>query len=429
LRQNPSENFAPANETHDSCRIRERTRVQREAHLTEWDTRATKPQLVLSSIHHIDVMSFNTFGHLFRVTTFGESHGRAIGCVIDGCPPRIPLCETDIQPYLDRRRPGQSRYTTQRQEPDAVKIISGVFTDEQSGAQVTTGTPIALLIDNVDQRSKDYSDIKDKYRPGHADFTYDIKYGLRDYRGGGRQSARETAMRVAAGAVARKVVPDLKVRAALVQMGPHRVDRGRWDWAEVGNNPFFCPDAKLAAMLGDYLDGLRKSGSSIGAVIEVIAEGVPPGLGAPIYNKLDGDLAAALMSINAVKGVEIGAGFGAAELTGEENGDEMRMGNDGKLLFLSNHAGGILGGISTGQPVVARFAVKPTSSILTPRRTVDRYGRETDIATTGRHDPCVGIRAVPIGEAMVACVIADHYLRQRGQVGETPAWPFAPPTR
>jgi chorismate synthase len=374
-------------------------------------------------------MSFNTFGHLFRVTTFGESHGPAIGCVIDGCPPRIPLTETDIQPYLDRRRPGQSRYTTQRQEPDTVKILSGVFTDEQSGLQVTTGTPIALVIDNVDQRSKDYSDIKDKYRPGHADFTYDIKYGLRDYRGGGRQSARETAMRVAAGAVARKVVPHLTVRAALVQMGPHRVDRGRWDWAEVDNNPFFCPDAKLAAMLSDYLDGLRKKGSSIGAVIEVIAEGVPPGLGAPIYNKLDGDLAGALMSINAVKGVEIGAGFGAAELTGEENGDEMRMGNDGKLLFLSNRAGGILGGISTGRPVVARFAVKPTSSILTPRRTVDRYGRETDISTTGRHDPCVGIRAVPIGEAMMACVVADHYLRQRGQVGETPSWPFAPPTR
>jgi chorismate synthase len=374
-------------------------------------------------------MSFNTFGHLFRVTTFGESHGPAIGCVVDGCPPRIALTEADIQPHLDRRRPGQSRFTTQRQEPDTVKILSGVFADEATGQQVTTGTPIALIIDNVDQRSKDYSDIRDKYRPGHADFTYDIKYGLRDYRGGGRQSARETAMRVAAGAVARKVVPDLKVRAALVQMGPHRVDRARWDWAEVDNNPFFCPDAKLAATLGDYLDGLRKKGSSIGAVIEVVAEGVPPGLGAPIYNKLDGDLASALMSINAVKGVEIGAGFGAAELTGEENGDEMRMGNDGKLLFLSNHAGGILGGISTGQPVVARFAVKPTSSILTPRRTVDRHGRETDISTTGRHDPCVGIRAVPIGEAMVACVIADHYLRQRGQVGVTPSWPFAPPQR
>jgi len=362
-------------------------------------------------------MSFNTFGHLFRVTTFGESHGPAIGCVIDGCPPRIALSEADIQPYLERRRPGQSRYTSQRQEPDAVKILSGVFIDETSGAQVTTGTPIALLIDNVDQRSKDYSDIKDKYRPGHADYTYDVKYGLRDYRGGGRQSARETAMRVAAGAIARKIVPGLNVRGALVQMGPHRVDRARWDWAEVGKNPFFCPDAKTAAMLGDYLDGLRKRGSSIGAVIEVVAEGVPAGLGAPIYGKLDGDLAAALMSINAVKGVEIGAGFGAAELSGEENGDEMRMGNDGKPLFLSNQAGGILGGISTGQPVVARFAVKPTSSILSPRQTVDRQGADTDIMTKGRHDPCVGIRAVPVGEAMMACVLADHALRHRAQMG------------
>jgi chorismate synthase len=374
-------------------------------------------------------MSFNTFGHLFRVTTFGESHGPAIGCVVDGCPPRIPLTEADIQPYLDRRRPGQSRYTTQRQEPDAVKILSGVFVDEASGKQVTTGTPIALLIDNVDQRSKDYSDIKDKYRPGHADYTYDVKYGLRDYRGGGRQSARETAMRVAAGAIARKVVPGLTIRGALVQMGPHRIDRARWDWAEVDRNPFFCPDPKMAAMLGDYLDGLRKRGSSIGAVIEVVAEGAPSGLGAPIYGKLDGDLAGALMSINAVKGVEIGAGFGAADLTGEQNGDEMRMGNDGKPLFLSNNAGGILGGISTGQPIVARFAVKPTSSILIPRRTVDRYGRETEISTTGRHDPCVGIRAVPIGEAMVACVVADHYLRQRGQVGGSPAWPLPAPPR
>jgi len=374
-------------------------------------------------------MSFNTFGHLFRVTTFGESHGPAIGCVIDGCPPRIPLTEADIQPYLDRRRPGQSRYTTQRQEPDAVKILSGVFVEEASGKQVTTGTPIGLLIDNVDPRSKDYSDIKDKYRPGHADYTYDVKYGLRDYRGGGRQSARETAMRVAAGAIARKIVPGLKVRGALVQMGPHRVDRARWDWDEVDRNPFFCPDAKTATMLGDYLDGLRKRGSSIGAVIEVVADGVPAGLGAPIYGKLDGDLAGALMGINAVKGVEIGAGFRAAELTGEQNGDEMRMGNDGKPRFLSNNAGGILGGISTGQPVVARFAVKPTSSIVIPRRTVDRYGHETDISTTGRHDPCVGIRAVPIGEAMVACVIADHYLRQRGQVGEAVSWPFSAAAR
>jgi len=374
-------------------------------------------------------MSFNTFGHMFRVTTFGESHGPAIGCVVDGCPPRIALTEADIQPYLDRRRPGQSRFTTQRQEPDAVKILSGVFVDEASGKQVTTGTPIALIIDNVDRRSKDYSDIKDKYRPGHADYTYDIKYGLRDYRGGGRQSARETATRVAAGAIARKVVQGLSVRGALVAMGPHRIDRARWDWAEVGRNPFFCPDAKAAVMLEDYLDGVRKSGSSIGAVIEIVAEGVPGGLGAPIYGKLDGDLAAALMGINAVKGVEIGAGFGSAELSGEDNADEIRMGNDGKPVFLSNNAGGILGGISTGQPVVARFAVKPTSSILTPRRTVDRYGRDTEISTKGRHDPCVGIRAVPIGEAMVACVIADHYLRQRGQVGEAPDWPFPPPAR
>jgi chorismate synthase len=374
-------------------------------------------------------MSFNTFGHLFRVTTFGESHGPAIGCVVDGCPPRIPLTEADIQPYLDKRRPGQSRFTTQRQEPDQVRILSGVFADELTGAQVTTGTPIGLLIDNVDQRSKDYSDLKDKYRPGHADFTYDVKYGLRDYRGGGRQSARETAMRVAAGAIARKVVPAMRVRAALIQMGEHKIDRASWDWDEVGRNPFFCPDAKRAAFYADYLDGVRKAGSSIGAVIEVVAEGVPAGLGAPIYGKLDGDLAAALMGINAVKGVEIGAGFGAAALSGEENADEIRIGRDGKPVFLSNNAGGILGGISTGQPVVARFAVKPTSSILTPRRTVDRFGTETEISTKGRHDPCVGIRAVPIGEAMVACVIADHYLRQRGQVGEPPAWPFMPSGR
>ncbi len=374
-------------------------------------------------------MSFNTFGHSFRVTTFGESHGPAIGCVVDGCPPRIALGEADIQPYLDRRRPGQSRFTTQRQEPDRVKILSGVFADEATGTQVTTGTPIALLIDNVDQRAKDYADIKDKYRPGHADYTYDVKYGLRDYRGGGRQSARETAMRVAAGAIARKVVPGLHVRGALVQMGPHSIDRARWAWDEVARNPFFCPDAEKTAFFVEYLDGVRKRGSSVGAVIEIVAEGVPPGLGAPIYGKLDGDLAAALMSINAVKGVEIGAGFAAAALSGEENADEMRMGNDGKPIFLSNNAGGILGGISTGQAVIVRFAVKPTSSILTPRRTVDRYGNETDIATTGRHDPCVGIRAVPVGEAMVACVIADHYLRQRGQVGEAPDWPFSPPGR
>ena len=362
-------------------------------------------------------MSFNTFGHSFRVTTFGESHGPAIGCVVDGCPPRIALSERDIQPFLDRRRPGQSRFTTQRQEPDSVKILSGVFLDDASGEQFTTGTPIALVIDNVDQRSKDYSDISDKYRPGHADYTYDIKYGVRDYRGGGRQSARETAMRVAAGAIARKVVPGLRVRGALIQMGPHRIDRARWDWDEVERNPFFCPDPKQAALFSDYLDDVRKRGSSIGAVLEIVAEGVPAGLGAPLYGKLDADLAAALMSINAVKGVEIGAGFAAAELTGEENGDAMRAGNEGKPLFLSNNAGGILGGISTGQPVVARFAVKPTSSILSPRRTVDRSGADTDIMTKGRHDPCVGIRAVPVGEAMMAVVLADHLMRHRAQCG------------
>jgi chorismate synthase len=370
-------------------------------------------------------MSFNTFGHLFRVTTFGESHGVAIGCVVDGCPPRMPLTEADIQPYLDKRRPGQSRFTTQRREPDQVKILSGVFTDETTGEQVTTGTPIALVIDNVDQRAKDYSEIKDKYRPGHADYTYDAKYGIRDYRGGGRQSARETATRVAAGAIARKIVPGMTVRGALIQMGKHSIERARWNWNEVERNPFFCPDAEKAKFFEGYLDEIRKRGSSVGAVIEVVADGVPVGLGAPIYGKLDGDLAAALMGINAVKGVEIGTGFAAAALSGEENADEMRIGNDGKPVFLSNHAGGILGGISTGQPIVCRFAVKPTSSILTPRRTVDRYGAETEISTRGRHDPCVGIRAVPIGEAMVACVLADHYLRQRGQLGETPPWPFA----
>jgi chorismate synthase len=374
-------------------------------------------------------MSFNTFGHMFRFTSFGESHGAAIGCVVDGCPPRIPLTEADIQGYLDKRRPGQSRFTTQRQEPDTVKIMSGVFTGED-GRQVTTGTPIMLMIENVDQRSKDYFDIKDKYRPGHAGYTYDVKYGITDYRGGGRASARETAARVAAGAVARKIVPGLTVRGALIQMGPHKIDRARWDWNEVSNNPFFCPDAKQAKVFESYLDGVRKSGSSVGAVIEIVAKGVPAGLGAPVYAKLDGDLAGALMGINAVKGVEIGDGFATAAMSGEGNADEMRknpnLGNDGKPVFLSNHAGGILGGISSGQAVVARFAVKPTSSILTPRKTVDRYGRDTEIVTKGRHDPCVGIRAVPIGEAMVACVLADHYLMHRGQMGEGTAWPFKP---
>lgn len=368
-------------------------------------------------------MSHNSFGHLFRVTTFGESHGPALGCVVDGCPPQIPLTVAEIQAELDRRRPGQSRFTTQRREPDQVRILSGVFQDERMPQQVTTGTPIALMIENVDQRSKDYSDIRDKYRPGHADYPYDIKYGVRDYRGGGRSSARETAARVAAGAIARKVVPGLRVRGALVQMGPHAIDRGNWDWDEIARNPFFCPDAQAAAFYADYLDGIRKSGSSVGAVIEVVAEGVPPGLGAPVYGKLDTEIAAALMSINAVKGVEIGAGFAAAALTGEENADEMRPGNGDAPTFTSNQAGGILGGISTGQPVVARFAVKPTSSILTPRATVTRDNAEADILTKGRHDPCVGIRAVPVGEAMLACIIADHYLRHRGQVGKSAPWP------
>ena len=362
-------------------------------------------------------MSHNTFGHLFRVTTWGESHGPAIGCVVDGCPPRIPVSEAEIQQYMDKRRPGQSRFTTQRREPDTVKILSGVFEDEATGQLLTTGTPISLYIENVDQRSKDYSEIKESYRPGHADYTYQTKYGIRDYKGSGRASARETATRVAAGAIARKVVPGMTVRGALVQIGPHAIERSRWDWNEVDNNPFFCPDAKMAEQWATYLDGIRKSGSSIGAVIEVIAEGVPAGLGAPIYGKLDQDIASALRSINAVKGVEIGAGFAAASLTGEANADEMRAGNDGKPVFLSNNAGGILGGIATGQEVIARFAVKPTSSILTPRRSVNRSGEEIDVSTKGRHDPCVGIRAVPIGEAMLACVLADHYLRHRAQMG------------
>ncbi|MBN9025458.1 MAG: chorismate synthase [Rhizobiales bacterium] len=361
-------------------------------------------------------MSHNTFGHLFRVTTWGESHGPALGAVVDGCPPRIAISEAEIQAWLDKRKPGTSRFTTQRREPDEVRILSGVMPQED-GTLLTTGTPIALEIQNVDQRSKDYGDIKDRYRPDHADLTYDIKYGIRDYRGGGRSSARETAARVAAGAIARKVVPGMSVRGALVQIGPHKIDRSRWNWNEVDQNPFFCPDAETAKVWEEYLDGIRKAGSSVGAVIEVIAEGVPAGLGAPVYAKLDQDIASLLMSINAVKGVEIGEGFDAAALTGEENADEMRMGNDGKPLFLSNHAGGILGGISTGQPIVARFAVKPTSSILTTRRSITAKGEEVDVMTKGRHDPCVGIRAVPIGEAMVACAVADHYLRHRGQNG------------
>lgn len=361
-------------------------------------------------------MSHNSFGHLFRMTTFGESHGVALGCVIDGCPAGIAITETDIQAFLDKRKPGTSRFTTQRREPDQVKILSGVFEDDRTQGQITTGTPIALMIENVDQRSKDYSEIRDKFRPGHADFTYTEKYGVRDYRGGGRSSARETAARVAAGAVARKVIPMVEVRAALVQMGPHRINRDNWDWDQVNENPFFCPDAQAASAWETYLDGIRKAGSSCGAVIEVVASGVPAGWGAPVYGKLDQDIASAMMSINAVKGVEIGNGFEAAAITGEENADEIRMkGNQPE--FLSNHAGGILGGISSGQDVVCRFAVKPTSSILTPRRTVTSGGEETDIITKGRHDPCVGIRAVPVGEAMMAIVLADHYLRHRGQNG------------
>ncbi|MEI2386538.1 chorismate synthase [Breoghania sp. JC706] len=361
-------------------------------------------------------MSHNTFGHLFRVTTWGESHGPAIGCVVDGCPPLIPLTEADLQGWLEKRKPGQSKYTTQRREPDGVRILSGVMVDED-GVQKTTGTPISLEITNVDQRSKDYSEIKERFRPGHADYTYDAKYGIRDYRGGGRSSARETAMRVAAGGVARKVIPGIRIRGALVQMGPHKIDRSRWDWAEIDNNPFFCPDPVAAAEWADYLDGIRKAGSSIGAVVEVVAENVPVGLGAPIYGKLDADLAAAMMSINAVKGVEIGNGFAAASLTGEENADEMRIGQGETPIFLSNNAGGVLGGISSGEPVVVRFAVKPTSSILTPRHSITRTGEEVDVMTKGRHDPCVGIRAVPVGEAMMACVLADHFLRHRGQIG------------
>jgi chorismate synthase len=361
-------------------------------------------------------MSHNTFGHLFRITTFGESHGPALGCIVDGCPPNIPVTAEEIQSFLDKRRPGQSRFTTQRQEPDQVKILSGVFEDDRTGGPVTTGAPIMLMIDNVDQRSKDYAAIRDTFRPGHADFTYQVKYGIRDYKGGGRSSARETAARVAAGAIARKIIPGVTIKGALVQMGPHVIDRANWDWSEVDRNPFFTPDAKAAELYAEYLDGVRKAGSSCGAVIEVTASGVPAGWGAPLYGKLDQDLASAMMSINAVKGVEIGAGFGAAAFTGEQNADEIRM-HHGKPEFLSNHAGGILGGISTGQDVVVRFAVKPTSSILSSRKSITSAGEETDVRTKGRHDPCVGIRAVPVGEAMMAIVLADHFLRHRGQVG------------
>ena len=363
-------------------------------------------------------MSHNTFGHLLRVTTWGESHGPALGCVVDGCPPGIPLTEADVQVWLDKRRPGQGKFVTRRQEPDAVRILSGVFSDERTAGQVTTGTPISMIIDNVDQRSRDYSDIATKFRPGHADYAYFAKYGVRDYRGGGRQSARETAARVAAGAIARKILGEgVAVRAALVRIGPHGVDRGRWDWAETLKNPYWCPDSATVAVWEEHLEKTRKAGSSTGAVVEVEATGVPAGWGAPVYGKLDAELAGAMMSINAVKGVEIGAGFAAAELSGEENADEMRMGNDGRPVFLSNNAGGVLGGISTGAPVVARVAFKPTSSILTPKRSIDESGAEVEIRTTGRHDPCVGIRGAPVVEAMMALVLADAFLRHRGQTG------------
>jgi chorismate synthase len=365
-------------------------------------------------------MSHNTFGHLFRVTSWGESHGPALGCVVDGCPPGIRFMLADIQGELDRRKPGQSRFVTQRREPDEVKVLSGFVMDGDGETMISTGTPISMMIENVDQRSKDYGEIARQYRPGHADYTYDAKYGIRDHRGGGRSSARETAARVAAGAIARKIVPGMSVRGALVSMGVKEIDRSRWNWNFVRDpeNPFFTPDPSSVKIFADYLDCVRKAGSSVGAVIEIVAEGVPAGLGAPVYGKLDQDIASNLMSINAVKGVEIGNGFAAARITGEENADEMRMGNDGKPVFLSNHAGGILGGISSGQPIVARFAVKPTSSILTPRKSIDTDGNDVEVTTKGRHDPCVGIRAVPIGEAMVACAIADHYLRHRGQTGK-----------
>jgi chorismate synthase len=354
-------------------------------------------------------VSYNSFGRLFRFTTWGESHGEAIGCVVDGVPPGISLSEKDIQPYMDKRKPAQSKFTTQRKESDTVKILSGVFEGK------TTGTPISLIVYNEDQRSKDYGDIKDKYRPGHADFTYDEKYGFRDYRGGGRSSARETAMRVAAGAIARKIIgKNIKIQAALIQIGEKHINRDNWDWKQVNKNPFFCPDKKVVKDWEEYLDEIRKEGSSVGAMLEVVASGVPAGLGAPIYGKMDADIATAMMGINAVKSVEIGAGTKVASLRGEENADEIRA--DGKgVKFLSNNAGGILGGITSGQDIIVRFALKPTSSILTPVKTVNRKGKNTTIQTKGRHDPCVGIRAVPIGEAMLACVLADHYLLNKAQ--------------
>ena len=356
-------------------------------------------------------MSFNTFGRMFRFTTWGESHGPAIGAVVDGCPPGLDLSEADIQPWLDLRKPGTSKFTTQRREADEVRILSGVFEGR------TTGTPISLMIENTDQRSKDYSDVAKAYRPGHADYAYDAKYGFRDYRGGGRSSARETASRVAAGAVARAVIPEVDIFAYVSAIGGDAIDYDNFDPALIGQNPFFCPDAQAAVRWEKLVDAARLDGSSLGAVVECVASGVPAGWGAPLYAKLDSELAAACMSINAVKGVEIGDGFAAAALTGEQNADAMRPGNDGGPVFLANHAGGIAGGISTGQPVRVRVAFKPTSSILTPVETVTREGEATEIMTKGRHDPCVGIRGVPVVEAMVALVLADQKLLHRAQMG------------
>lgn len=362
-------------------------------------------------------MSHNTFGHLFRVTTWGESHGPALGCVVDGCPPGLPLTREMIQTFLDQRRPGTSRFVTQRQEPDQVKILSGVFEDDRTDGPVTTGTPISLMIENVDHRSKDYSEIRDRYRPGHADYTYDQKYGVRDYRGGGRSSARETAARVAAGGVARQVLGDsITLRGGVVQIGEHKIDRAKYDWSITGDNPFWCPDAEMAVQWEDYLDSVRKAGSSVGAVVEVHASGLPAGWGAPVYGKIDSEIAGAMMSINAAKGVEIGAGFEAAAFTGEQNADEMRMDGD-QVRFLSNNNGGVAGGLSTGQDLIVRVAIKPTSSILTETKSVTRDGQDVDVRTKGRHDPCVGIRAVPVAEAMLACVLADAKLRHCGQIG------------
>jgi chorismate synthase len=358
-------------------------------------------------------MSHNSFGRVLRFSTWGESHGPAIGAVVDGCPPGIALSEADIQPWLDRRRPGTSRFTTQRREPDLVRILSGTFEGR------TSGTPISLMIDNVDQRSKDYAEIAGAYRPGHADWTYQAKYGHRDWRGSGRASARETASRVAAGGVARLVIPEVRIRAYVVELGGDAIDRAAFDDAAIDANPFFCPDGAAAPRWAALVDRARKDGSSLGAVVECVATGVPAGWGAPLYAKLDAELAAAMMSINAVKGVEIGDGFAAARLRGEENADGMRAGADGRPQFLSNHAGGILGGISSGQPVVVRVAFKPTSSIATPQPTIDQAGAETEIATKGRHDPCVGIRGAPVVEAMMALVLADQKLLHRAQCGET----------